>query len=190
MILFAILIFSAYVAGSINFSIILFKFLGKTDPRKSFSGNAGAVNVYRQGGIFWALLIVFLDMGRAMGVSLVALYFLPVAYIPWIGFSLILGNCFPCFHKYRGGKGVSNYLGFTVIITPVSAVIAAMIWGIVYMFFHIPFISSFFMVLILAVGTIITYSFNPISSAGVLVTVLLIYYKHKRNVIDFLEQGG
>ncbi|HHC24907.1 MAG TPA: glycerol-3-phosphate acyltransferase, partial [Desulfobacterales bacterium] len=30
---------------------------------------------------------------------------------PWIGLSLILGNRFPCFHGFQGGKGVANYLG-------------------------------------------------------------------------------
>ncbi|MBF0100353.1 MAG: glycerol-3-phosphate acyltransferase, partial [Desulfobacterales bacterium] len=49
-----ILCFIAYLLGSVNFSILLFKLMGKTDPRKQFSGNAGVVNVYRQSGIMWA----------------------------------------------------------------------------------------------------------------------------------------
>ena len=40
----------AYLAGSVNFSIILFRLLGRDDPRKSFSGNAGTTNVYRLAG--------------------------------------------------------------------------------------------------------------------------------------------
>ncbi|MCK7514470.1 MAG: glycerol-3-phosphate acyltransferase [Desulfobacterales bacterium] len=40
----------AYVAGSINFAIIVLGLLGKEDPRTKFSGNAGTTNVYRQAG--------------------------------------------------------------------------------------------------------------------------------------------
>ena len=56
----------AYLAGSINFSILLLKILGKEDPRKEFSGNPGVVNVYRQAGFFPAAGVWVLDMGRAI----------------------------------------------------------------------------------------------------------------------------
>ena len=100
----------AYLTGSINFSILLFKFSGKIDPRKEFSGNPGVVNVYRQAGIFMAALVWLLDMGRAIGVALACSYLLPTAQVPIGGLALILGNRFPCFHQFCGGKGVANYL--------------------------------------------------------------------------------
>ena len=79
------LIFSiifAYLAGSINFSILLFKISGKEDPRTEFSGNPGVVNVYRQAGLFMAALVWLLEMGRAMGVALACSYLLPTAWVP------------------------------------------------------------------------------------------------------------
>ena len=114
----------AYLAGSVNFAIIFFKLTGKEDPRLSFSGNAGTTNVYRQAGYFWATVILLLDIGRALAVAVVAVYFLEGKYLPWAGFFLVLGNSFPCFHGFRGGKGVANYLGFTVLIAPWAALIA------------------------------------------------------------------
>jgi len=45
---------AAYLAGSIGFSIILFKILGRDDPRNCLSGSPGTTNVYRQGQIYWA----------------------------------------------------------------------------------------------------------------------------------------
>jgi len=174
----------AYLAGSINFSILLFKILGKEDPRREFSGNPGVVNVYRQTGLFLAALVWLLDMGRAIGAALACNYLLSTALVPIGGLALILGNRFPCFHQFRGGKGVANYLGFTTIIAPPAAGIAALAWLATFALFRIPFFGSFVMVFILGAGTLLACKFDPLSTAAVLATVALIYYGHKRNVVE------
>src|ERR1035437_3468366 len=124
----AMLLPAAYLAGSVNFSIILFRMLGRDDPRDHFSGNAGVTNVYRQTGFFGAGVILLLDLGRACILAWAALYLLPKQYVPWIGLALIIGNRFPCFHKFRGGKGVASYLGFTSLVSPFSAIISVLLW--------------------------------------------------------------
>ena len=94
----------AYLAGSVNFAILVFKALGKDDPRAGFSGNPGATNVYRQAGYFWAVLVLILDMSRALGVAFIALHLVPVTLVPWAGLGLILGNRLPRFYNdYRTG---------------------------------------------------------------------------------------
>ncbi|MGD1970557.1 MAG: glycerol-3-phosphate acyltransferase [Desulfobacterales bacterium] len=178
----------AYLAGSINFSLLLFKILGKEDPRKEFSGNAGVVNVYRQAGLQMAALVWILDMGRSIGVALVCIYLLSAALAPIGGLALILGNRFPCFHQFRGGKGVANYLGFTTIIAPVAAGISALAWLAAFALFRIPFIGSFVMVFILGLGTLLACNFDPLSTAAVLATVALIYYGHKRNIVEQIQK--
>ena len=181
----------AYLAGSLNFSILLFKISGKEDPRKEFSSNPGVVNVYRQAGLFAAALVWLLDMGRAMGVALVCIYLLSTALAPIGGLALILGNRFPCFHQFRGGKGVANYLGFTTIIAPLAAGISALAWLATFALFRIPFVGSFVMVFILGAGTIQACNFDPLSTAAVLATVALIYYGHRRNVVEqILKRRG
>jgi glycerol-3-phosphate acyltransferase PlsY len=182
----ALSIILAYLAGSINFSILLFKISGKEDPRKEFSGNPGVVNVYRQAGLIMAALVWLLDMGRAIGVALVCIYLLSAVRVPIGGLALILGNRFPCFHQFRGGKGVANYLGFTTMIAPLAAGIAALAWLATFALFRIPFIGSFVMVFILGAGTLLACNFDPLSTAAVLVTVSLIYYGHRRNVVERL----
>ena len=177
----------AYLAGSINFSILLFKISGKEDPRTEFSGNPGVVNVYRQAGLFMAALVWLLDIGRAMGVALASSYLLPTALVPIGGLALILGNRFPCFHQFQGGKGVSNYLGFTTLIAPEAAGISALAWLASFALFRIPFVGSFVMVFILGAGTLLACNFDPLSAAAVLATVALIYYGHKRNVVELIQ---
>jgi glycerol-3-phosphate acyltransferase PlsY len=99
-----------------------------------------------------------------------------------------LGNRFPCIHGFRGGKGVANYLGFTSVVAPLAAGIAALSWVVTYTFFHIPFIGSFVMVFILAAGTLQACNFHVFAGPAILATVGLIYYGHKRNVVDFAQE--
>ncbi len=177
-----------YIASSVNFSIVLFKIFGKEDPRSKFSGNAGATNVYRQAGFFWAALILLLDMGRAMLISLVSLHLLDYQYATFPGFALILGNRFPCFHQFKGGKGVANYLGFTLILAPISTLIASLAWLLVFLFFRVPFVSSFIMVLALGTGTVQLFSDHLPAIAATLATVAFILINHKQNLIEFREK--
>ena len=182
-----LLAIAAYLAGSVNFSIILFKILGKEDPRNKFSGNPGATNVYRQAGRLWAIVVLLLDMGRAIAVAIAAIAFLAPQYVPLTGLALILGNRFPCFHGFEGGKGVANYLGFTAAITPAAAGIAALAWGLVYVIARKPFLSSFAMVFVLAAGTMHVYRFEPLAVTGIAATALLIYVSHKQNVMEWIQ---
>jgi acyl phosphate:glycerol-3-phosphate acyltransferase len=186
---FLLLFIGAYAVGSINFSILLFRILGKEDPRKEFSGNAGVTNVYRQGGYLWATVVLLMDLARAMVIALISASLLQIELVPWVGLGLILGNRFPCFHNFRGGKGVANYLGFTTVIAPLAAGIAAVCWVITYAFFRIPFVGSFVMVFILGSGTLLACDFSLFAALGILATVSLIYYGHKRNVVDLVGRG-
>ena len=179
----------AYLAGSVNFAIIFFKLTGKEDPRLSFSGNAGTTNVYRQAGILWAAVVFLLDIGRALAVAVIACYFLKTHLLPWAAFFLVLGNSFPCFHNFRGGKGVANYLGFTALIAPWAALIAAAIWLVSYGIGRITFIASFFMVFTLALGQAFTLHWKLSAVSGILATFLLILFNHKKNIIKYLNSN-
>ncbi len=182
-----LLIVIAYLAGSVNFAILLFSILGKEDPRSRFSGNPGTVNVYRQAGIPWAVLVLLLDMGRAVGVAALAYYLLPVEYVSPVAFFLILGNRFPCFHRFSGGKGVANFLGFTAFLSPLSAAISCLVWISVYGIARVTFVPSFLMVLALGGGSVYFVSRDPVFIAGMAVTALFIMVNHSRNVREFVK---
>lgn len=182
------LLLAAYLIGSINVAIIVLRRLGKEDPRTQFSGNAGTTNVYRQAGRGWAAVVLLLDAGRGVVLAALALGFLPLAYVPWIGFALVVGNRFPCFHGFRGGKGVAAYLGFAIPLTPWAVVLACGVWVIVHRIVRIPFIASFFMVLVLGGAVAAASGGEALPVAGTVATVLLIIMSHRRNVVALLEQ--
>jgi len=184
------LLLLAYLAGSINFSIILFRLLRHEDPRRHFSGNPGTTNVYRQAGWIWALVVLSLDVGRAIGVALAAMNWAQPQLISWVGLALILGNRFPCFHDFKGGKGVANYLGFTLVITPLFAGISAIAWVLVYGLVRKPFVASLAMIIILAAGTIRVLEAQALTIIGIITTALLIFANHQANLKAFFPPSS
>jgi acyl phosphate:glycerol-3-phosphate acyltransferase len=182
----AVLVLSgSYVLGSINFTVIIFRLLNLDDPRKKFSGNPGATNVYRMAGPFWAALVLILDMGRAGLVSIISLKLLPVQEIAAAGFCLVLGNRFPCFHGFRGGKGVANYMGFVIFIIPLWGLAATFVWPVVYKFIRVTFIPSFMTITLMGIGISRFLEWNPVSIAATTATILLIFLGHKKNIYEY-----
>jgi glycerol-3-phosphate acyltransferase PlsY len=145
-------------------------------------------NVYRLAGFFWALVVLVLDVGRALVVAVISVSLLKLASLPWIGLGLVLGNRFPCFHGLRGGKGVANYLGFSAVIVPLAAAFSVLAWVAIYVLFRIPFIGSFMMVFTLAAATLRACDFQPIAAGGVLTTVALIVAGHKSNMMAWVKK--
>ena len=185
---FAAMVLFTYLAGSINFAIIALRILGKEDPRTKFSGNAGTTNVYRQAGWGWAAAVLLFDVGRAAALAALALALLPFAFVPWIGLALVAGNRFPLFHGFRGGKGVASYLGFALPIAPWWVAAACLSWVAVHRTVRIPFIASFFMILIIGRGMAAAGGWEILSVAGTAATVLLIVFNHTRNIVTLLDE--
>jgi len=175
----------AYLAGSVNFAILFFKITGRADPRLSFSGNAGTTNVYRQAGLPWAVVVFLLDIGRALAVAVLAMHVISGEWLAWAAFFLVLGNSFPCFHGFRGGKGVANYLGFTMLAAPWAALLSAIIWVSVYGVKRIPFVASLFMAAMLSVGHAMFFQWALPTVAGAVATFALIVFNHRRNIQQY-----
>jgi acyl phosphate:glycerol-3-phosphate acyltransferase len=173
---------ATYLAASINFSIIVFKVLGKGDPRDHYSGNAGTTNVTRQLGLLWGLVVLLLDVIRAGATAYVGGRLLPAPLVPLLGFILVVGNKKPIFHGFRGGKGVASYLGFTALIAPGLAGVSCLAWVFGYGLSRQPFIGSILMILVLGLGTIVHYSGAwPVTISSGL-TMALILQSHTLNI--------
>ena len=175
---------AAYLAGSVNFAILLFKLLGKADPRTRFSQNPGVTNVYRQAGWAMALLVLVLDVGRAAAVALLGRYLFSLPWVPWLGLTLILGNHYPCFHDFHGGKGVANFLGFCAPLIPLGTVAAVGVYGLVFWLRRVPFVASFAMVGVLAGFSLGRWGQWPAAAVATLVTVGLIVWFHRANMAE------
>lgn len=183
---FILLLLLAYLAGSINMALWVSRLAGLPDPRKEYSRNPGATNVYRHAGPYWALLVVVLEMVKAAVIAWAAYSWLPAHQVSWIGMALILGNRLPIFHGFRGGKGVANYLGFGFFLNPWAAFVGIALWAAgIYLTKH-PFIGSFLLVITLTAGIVITLGTTFTTLSGAVLTFLLIIGLHHENIIAFL----
>lgn len=104
----AVTAFAAYALGSLNFAVIISKLKYNDDIRKYGSGNAGMTNMLRTYGKGDAAL-TFLGDALKTAVSIMIGLFLVGAthggnYIG--GFFAMLGHVFPCYYRFKGGKGV------------------------------------------------------------------------------------
>ena len=172
----------------VNFSVLLFRLLGRPDPRRAHSGNPGATNVYRQAGPVWAAAVLRLDVGRAMAVAYAARRLFAPPLVPWMAFGLLLGNRYPFLHGFRGGKGVANYLGFTLLAAPAWTLAGVVAWAAAYARWRTPFWASFSMVAFLALGQGWVFGPSPAALLGVGLSTALVVAAHRENLRGWLAQ--
>ncbi len=131
-----------YLIGSVNFAVLIAKKHG-VDILKEGSGNPGATNVKRvlgkgPGNLVFALdaLKGFVGAGlpylllRVEENAAAADIHFTVCVAGFIG--TLLGHCFSCFLKFKGGKGVASTIGGLLVLLPVPILIGAAVWGLVF----------------------------------------------------------
>ena len=127
-----------YLIGSVNFAVLVAKKHG-VDILKEGSGNPGATNVKRLLGKGPGNLVFGLDVLKGAvgtGLCLILVKFIDVANADEIVFRLsvagfvgtLLGHCFSCFLKFKGGKGVASTIGGLLVLLPIPIVIGAILW--------------------------------------------------------------
>ena len=129
--MYAFAIIISYLLGSIPMGLLLTRFMGKGDLRKVGSGNIGATNVMRVGGLRMAALTWILDMTKAIISVFLGIYIAGEAFGAWCGFVAIVGHCYPVWLKFHGGKGISSLFGVLLAVNPLAFVVCGIEWLIV-----------------------------------------------------------
>lgn len=101
----------SYLLGNINGAVIISRLIGKKDVREQGSGNAGLTNFLRMYGPTTAILVVAIDVLKAVGACMISRFLLaPYGYgqegLLLGGLAVNLGHDFPALLGFRGGKGV------------------------------------------------------------------------------------
>jgi len=135
---FLLVIVISYFLGSIPNGVIVSKLAGKGDIRQWGSGKIGATNVLRTVGKKAAFLVLLLDMSKgALSVFIAGLImqddFVVVGNTSvWLlntarcaaAIVAIVGHNWPVFLGFRGGRGVSTYMGGLAALNPIPAAFA------------------------------------------------------------------
>jgi glycerol-3-phosphate acyltransferase PlsY len=120
-----------YLLGSVPFGIVVTRALGLGDLRDIGSGNIGATNVLRTGSPGAALATLVLDSGKGAAAVLLARWFAAEDAAQVAALASFLGHCFPVWLGFRGGKGVSTFLGTLAALAWPVALAACATWLVV-----------------------------------------------------------
>lgn len=104
---YALIAVLGYLLGSVSASILLSRIALGGDVRGKGSGNAGATNMARVYGLGAGFLTLGCDMLKAILATGLGSLLMGDAGLALGGICCMVGHCFPVFHKFRGGKGIS-----------------------------------------------------------------------------------
>jgi glycerol-3-phosphate acyltransferase PlsY len=182
----AILIVLAYLLGTFPSAILVARANG-IDISTFGSGNPGASNVTRALGWKKGVWVYLLDAAKgaiAAGVAL-AVDGRPLAYAA--GAAAIIGHMYPVFRHFRGGKGVATGSGVLVVVQPVLAPFAVLVWWIVSRITGKAAIGSIVAVCLVPVGLTVMDR-EPWEYVAVGGLCALIVVRHSGNVVRLLRR--
>ena len=127
-------IIAAYLLGSIAFGILVSRLFGLPDPRTVGSGNPGATNVLRSGKKLAAALTLIGDAFKGWFPVWIAMQSEDLMWVTSaVAIAVFIGHLYPIFYKFKGGKGVATALGVVLAISPMLALLLALVWVVVFL---------------------------------------------------------
>ena len=191
-----LLIAGGYLLGGIPFGLLIGKAHG-VDIRERGSGNIGATNLGRALGKRWAFAAFLLDFAKGLVPVLAAGQLLDEAAEREVvqilaGAASILGHTFSIYLGFKGGKGVATTFGVIAAVAFPAAVLAGMVWSIVYLATRTVAISSLATGIALPLGIWLTDLLYPSPSLAPrlvfsIAIACLIFIRHRENIARILR---
>lgn len=181
-----ILIIVAYLFGSIPSALIIGKKYYNKDIRLEGSGNLGGTNAGRVLGKRAGLIVTVMDVVKVLIPTLITRYCLNFDMAALIGIIALIGHSYPIFAGFKGGKGVSSYLGIGLALNPYIALIVFIIWTLLKRITNYVSLSSMISCLTASFIILAVYGIRPafyIMLAG----ALFIVYLHRSNIKRLLN---
>ena len=175
-----------YLLGSLPFGYLVARAKG-VNIFEVGSKNPGATNVRRVLGHGSGNLVLALDILKgavAAGWPLLAPG-LPMPAWPLMSVvgltAALLGHSFSCFTQFRGGKGVATAAGGFVVLFPLGALIAAIVWGLTLALTRFVSLASMLAGIALTIAAVVLHTAPLILAACVMVTAFVII-RHRANI--------
>ena len=194
MVLGALLVTASYLSGSVPYGVLLTRLATGKDVRSVGSGNIGATNAARAGGKGLGVLVLMLDVLKAVVPLLVARHLYMATgpgpgtepdgdgWVTAVAVAAFAGHVFPVWLKFRGGKGVATGLGIFLVLAPWAAAAGAATYAVVYGLTRTSSLGSLAGTVVCCAGTFLIHSGGrPIPWAG-LVIALLVLWRHRDNL--------
>jgi len=189
---------ASYLIGSIPSGYIAGRIAG-IDIRKSGSGNIGATNVVRTLGKAYGYPVFLADFGKGLLAVLCA-----KALPNWIGSTVavdilqitaavccVIGNAFPVWLGFRGGKGVAVSAGVIFGLMPWAALIVMLTWLATFYLTRYVSLASIVAVLVLPVAVGALLHFNHMKESlffyVAFALTALVIFRHRSNIARLIR---
>ena len=193
-----LLYLAVYLIAGIPFGYILAKQFAGVDIKEAGSGNIGATNVLRvvkeqdpKLAKKLGAATLFLDAIKGVVVILVAKYLGAPEGVLWtIAVLAVVGHCFSAFLFFEGGKGVATGFGVLLVMMPIPALIAIVVWLVAAKGLKISSLSSLIGLMAFIIASYVMYPEVPgISShAPIWIIAFIIFYKHVPNIVRMFNK--
>ena len=186
MLSFFLLIILSYLLGSISGSMLLGK-IKKIDIRKMGSGNAGGTNAFRTQGVFFALPVVIIDIGKGYiaahffsSITLFGPNVFDFSHLVY-GSAAVIGHCYPVFHNFQGGKGAGTALGVIISVYPSVILPAILIWTITLILTGFVGLSTILAGISVTVSSFLFSSGTHLQIMSIIISLFIIFM-HRSNI--------
>ena len=186
-------VLAGYMLGNLNGAVSISNLLAKKDVRDQGSGNAGLTNFLRMFGPSSALLVVCVDMLKAvvaclLGKLLLTPYGCPLDGVLIGGMAVCVGHIFPALLGFHGGKGVLSGVTVALMADWRLGLLALGIFAVCLMITRYVSLSSILGTMSFVIVFPVLYGGqNPLASTLGAVLGLLILFMHRSNVARLLK---
>ena len=180
---------ACYFLGNHNGAICVSAML-HDDVREHGSGNAGLTNFIRNFGAHRSVLVILIDVLKAvLACVLGGLMFPEYAIVGRTlgGVCVMLGHDFPALMGFRGGKGILSGWFIAFMIDWRVGVLIGVVFFAAYLSTMYVSLGSVLAAATFGIGFIIFYPHDILVIAGTSFMSLLTLYQHRANIVRLIK---
>ena len=183
---------AGYLLGNLNGAVTVSRMLGNKDVRDQGSGNAGLTNFLRVYGPSSAVLVIAIDVLKAVAACVIGkLLLTPFGYgregVLLGGLAVNLGHDFPALLGFRGGKGVLCGITAAFAADWRCALLVLAVFIICLILTRYVSLSSILGSLTFSVSYSIVHWQKPLPAVMGAVLGLFIVFMHRSNISRLLK---
>ena len=156
------------------------------DPTATGSGNPGASNAARVGGMRAGAMVLLGDAGKgalAAGLG----YAAGGRTLAWFaGAAAVAGHLWPVTRRFRGGKGVATAAGVALVCAPLAAVPLAVLFAVLVKAFGKAAIGSIALAVLLPIA-VAALGQRAVEVAVAAVVGLVVVLRHRTNIARLID---
>ena len=180
---------ACYFLGNHNGAICVSAML-HDDVRSHGSGNAGLTNFIRNYGASRSLLVILIDVLKAILACLLGGLMFPeyaIAGRTLGGVCVMLGHDFPALQGFRGGKGILSGWFIAFMIDWRVGLLIAVVFFAAYLLTQYVSLGSVLAAATFGIGFLYFYPHDLLVVTGTMFMSLLTIFQHRANIVRLVK---